>query len=131
MEFNNCELSGIFRLIFIQCKISWKRARRGFWVHINLRIDIHRPLIFAFLNNSHTFFCVLLKFMIIEGFIGEYFYSKIAKNSSLFQCRSLPKLSSHENDDDPDRKRVVSYFEPTPHDHSLCERVVINVKLHS
>lgn len=42
--------------------------------------------------------------------------------------RSLPKLSSHENEDE-DRKKVVNYFEPTPHDHSLCERVVINVRL--
>ncbi|KAG5670750.1 hypothetical protein PVAND_000991 [Polypedilum vanderplanki] len=39
---------------------------------------------------------------------------------------SLPKLSSHD-DDGTDGKREVPQFEPIPHDHDFCERVVINV----
>ena len=44
--------------------------------------------------------------------------------------RSLPKLSSNENEEEAlDKKKVVNYFEPIPHDHNLCERVVINVSI--
>ncbi|CAG9807415.1 unnamed protein product [Chironomus riparius] len=40
---------------------------------------------------------------------------------------SLPKLSSHDDDGTDSRKREVPQFEPIPHDHDFCERVVINV----
>jgi potassium voltage-gated channel Shaker-related subfamily A member 1 len=45
----------------------------------------------------------------------------------------LPKLSS-QDEDGPTQHREFSgvvNFEPIPHDHDFCERVVINVKTHS
>ncbi|XP_046459724.1 potassium voltage-gated channel protein Shaker-like isoform X2 [Daphnia pulex] len=44
--------------------------------------------------------------------------------------RSLPKLASHDDDDglNPNGQFPgVGTFEPIPHDHDFCERVVINV----
>ncbi|KAJ8979092.1 hypothetical protein NQ317_019620, partial [Molorchus minor] len=44
-------------------------------------------------------------------------------------CRSLPKLSSQEEDGHTPHSQFtgVAHFEPIPHDHDFCERVVINV----
>ena len=36
-------------------------------------------------------------------------------------------MSSHDDDGSDSRKREVPQFEPIPHDHDFCERVVINV----
>ncbi|KAL7012555.1 hypothetical protein ACKWTF_014919 [Chironomus riparius] len=45
-----------------------------------------------------------------------------------YDYESLPKLSSHDNEEEiVDKKKEVNYFEPIPHDHNLCERVVINI----
>ncbi|XP_060519208.1 potassium voltage-gated channel protein Shaker isoform X2 [Cylas formicarius] len=43
--------------------------------------------------------------------------------------RSLPKLSSQEEDGHTPHSQFtgVAHFEPIPHDHDFCERVVINV----
>lgn len=41
--------------------------------------------------------------------------------------RSLPKLSSQDDDGADSKKKEVPQFEPIPHDHNFCERVVINV----
>ncbi|XP_026688356.1 potassium voltage-gated channel protein Shaker-like, partial [Diaphorina citri] len=44
--------------------------------------------------------------------------------------RSLPKLSSQDEDGPPSHSQHypgVDHFEPIPHDHDFCERVVINV----
>jgi hypothetical protein len=44
-------------------------------------------------------------------------------------CRSLPKLSSQDEDGPTPHTQFtgVQHFEPIPHDHDFCERVVINV----
>jgi potassium voltage-gated channel Shaker-related subfamily A protein 1 len=44
-------------------------------------------------------------------------------------ARSLPKLSSQEEDGHTPHSQFtgVAHFEPIPHDHDFCERVVINV----
>lgn len=44
-------------------------------------------------------------------------------------CRSLPKLASHDDEDGLHNGQYlgVGTFEPIPHDHDFCERVVINV----
>ncbi|KAJ8942432.1 hypothetical protein NQ318_006235 [Aromia moschata] len=46
----------------------------------------------------------------------------------LFSWRSLPKLSSQEEDGHTPHSQFtgVAHFEPIPHDHDFCERVVIN-----
>jgi len=50
-------------------------------------------------------------------------------NLYVFSCRSLPKLSSQDEDGPQHREfSGVVNFEPIPHDHDFCERVVINVK---
>lgn len=44
--------------------------------------------------------------------------------------RSLPKLSSQDDDGPTAHTQQYSgvvHFEPIPHDHDFCERVVINV----
>lgn len=44
--------------------------------------------------------------------------------------RSLPKLSTQQDDDGTGHSHgpgSAQLFEPIPHDHSFCERVVINV----
>lgn len=45
------------------------------------------------------------------------------------RTRSLPKLASHDDDEgnNPNQYLGVGTFEPIPHDHDFCERVVINV----
>lgn len=48
--------------------------------------------------------------------------------ASVFFFRSLPKLSSQDEDGPtPHAFTGVVHFEPIPHDHDFCERVVINV----
>ncbi|KYB28707.1 Potassium voltage-gated channel protein Shaker-like Protein [Tribolium castaneum] len=57
----------------------------------------------------------------LKGF-GQFFAN--------FSCsRSLPKLSSQEEDGHTPHSQFtgVAHFEPIPHDHDFCERVVINV----
>ena len=53
------------------------------------------------------------------------------ENNNLFVQlnRSLPKLASHDDDEgnNPNQYLGVGTFEPIPHDHDFCERVVINV----
>lgn len=46
-------------------------------------------------------------------------------------CRSLPKLSSQDEDGPTAHGQLtgVQHFEPIPHDHDYCERVVINVSI--
>ncbi|GJQ79665.1 hypothetical protein Trydic_g5818 [Trypoxylus dichotomus] len=48
---------------------------------------------------------------------------------SFNKARSLPKLSSQEEDGHTPHSQFtgVAHFEPIPHDHDFCERVVINV----
>lgn len=47
---------------------------------------------------------------------------------TFFFFRSLPKLSSQDEDGPtPHAFTGVVHFEPIPHDHDFCERVVINV----
>lgn len=53
----------------------------------------------------------------------------ILLSSSIFSPpRSLPKLSSQDDDGADSKKKEVPQFEPIPHDHNFCERVVINVR---
>ena len=57
--------------------------------------------------------------------------------NSLIICllcyRSLPKLSAQTDEDGTGHSQgpgqTVQLFEPIPHDHSFCERVVINVSI--
>lgn len=48
-----------------------------------------------------------------------------------FFSRSLPKLSSQDEDGPNPHTQYtgVTHFEPIPHDHDFCERVVINVSI--
>ena len=47
---------------------------------------------------------------------------------SPFHFRSLPKSNLHDDDGGGGHTQVqVSNFEPIPHEHDFCERVVINV----
>lgn len=47
----------------------------------------------------------------------------------LFRCRSLPKLSSQDEEGGAGHGfgGTHAHFEPIPHDHDFCERVVVNV----
>lgn len=48
------------------------------------------------------------------------------------RCRSLPKLSSQDEEGGAGHGfgGTHAHFEPIPHDHDFCERVVINVSIH-
>lgn len=56
----------------------------------------------------------------IHIFINPYFFN-----------RSLPKLSSQDEDGGGAHAQLnnIAHFEPIPHDHDFCERVVINVSI--
>lgn len=51
-----------------------------------------------------------------------------------FNYRSLPKLSSQDEEGGAGGHGGfgggVTHFEPIPHDHDFCERVVINVSIY-
>jgi hypothetical protein len=52
-------------------------------------------------------------------------------NYSFNIYRSIPKLLNRD-DDRPNHQneyRGVTHFEPIPHDHDFCERIVINVSM--
>ncbi|CRK94908.1 CLUMA_CG008400, isoform A [Clunio marinus] len=49
-----------------------------------------------------------------------------AKHFFMHIFRSLPKFSSQDDDGTDSKKREVPQFEPIPHDHNFCERIVIN-----
>lgn len=50
----------------------------------------------------------------------------------IFQIRSLPKLSSQDEEGGAGHNYGGghAHFEPIPHDHDFCERVVINVSIY-
>lgn len=49
-----------------------------------------------------------------------------------YHSRSLPKLSSQDEEGGAGHGfgGGHAHFEPIPHDHDFCERVVINVSIH-
>lgn len=55
----------------------------------------------------------------------------ILSYSVSFRCRSLPKLSSQDEEGGAGHGfgGTHAHFEPIPHDHDFCERVVINVSI--
>lgn len=64
-------------------------------------------------------------------FLPSFLFFALSHTLSLFlsnfHFRSLPKLSSQDDDGADSKKKEVPQFEPIPHDHNFCERVVINV----
>lgn len=59
------------------------------------------------------------------------FFERLNKIMS-FVCRSLPKFSAQQDEDgghSHGHGGQVQLFEPIPHDHSFCERVVINASI--
>ena len=47
----------------------------------------------------------------------------------IYFSRSLPKISSHEEEGNQQNPQYTGqhHFHPVPHDHDFCERIVINV----
>lgn len=52
-------------------------------------------------------------------------------DKNILISRSLPKLSSQDDDGPNSHTHYigVAHFEPIPHDHDFCGRVVINVRV--
>ncbi|XP_017777809.1 PREDICTED: potassium voltage-gated channel protein Shaker isoform X3 [Nicrophorus vespilloides] len=62
-------------------------------------------------------------------FVLEPCWHDLSPETQPMADRSLPKLSSQEEDGHTPHSQFtgVAHFEPIPHDHDFCERVVINV----
>lgn len=74
-------------------------------------------------NKISVIFPHLIPWLISKKNINKRFF---------FISRSLPKISSQEEDGHTPHSQFtgVAHFEPIPHDHDFCERVVINVSIH-
>ena len=61
----------------------------------------------------------------------QWFFNASSTFSLFLHSRSLPKISSHEEEGVHQNPQYTGHhhFHPVPHDHDFCERVVINVSL--
>ncbi|CAB0021032.1 unnamed protein product [Nesidiocoris tenuis] len=66
---------------------------------------------------------------VLVSALGHHIKSKLSMKLEDIFSMSLPKLSSQDDDGPTSQGHQYSgvvNFEPIPHDHDFCERVVIN-----
>lgn len=115
--------------------------------NINLHLEMSRPSknVTSSLSNELNWLEILSKcvsFYFSITFAHTYTYTAAVihfgfSRRCMVEClvlmcvgfRSLPKLSSQDEDGPTPHSQFtgVAHFEPIPHDHDFCERVVINV----
>ncbi|KAI4499620.1 hypothetical protein M0802_005190 [Mischocyttarus mexicanus] len=99
--------------------------------HFRISISVRRQVIPSYVPASRSASTVIgvlgIKASIVD--IHDSNETNLTMDRDLSLFRSLPKLSSQDEDGPNPHTQYtgVTHFEPIPHDHDFCERVVINV----